>query len=152
MSKLDKLVENKNFKNNQNYILSKNTKKNIIKYAFHWIIDNNKKKAYCIKKIYNNKNYIKKLEINQIWYIDKNCISGFYLDLLLFFWMWIFFILWLLRSWIPNANDKWIVISTPIILILAGLFTYFKARYIEWKYFIFKDWINSNKTFLERYE
>ena len=152
MSKLEKLLENNNFRNNQNYILPNKIKKNIIKYAFSWVINNNNIVVYCIKKIYDNKNYIKKMEINQIWYIDRECISNFNLDLLFSFLILVLSIMWLLTSWIPDTSEEWVIIWSSIFFILVILASYFKNRNIKWRYFIFKDLINSNKVFLKRYE
>lgn len=149
---INMLLNNQNFNNNQNYIISKNKKWKAIQYAFHWTLDNKKNKVYCIKKIFNDKNYILNMETNDIWYIDKMCISWFNMELYLFLGMWLFLTLWLLNSWLPETHDKWIVLFTPIVLILLWLSIYFKNKKVKEKYIIFKTYISSDKIYLKRYK
>jgi len=155
---MDKIFENKNLLNNQNYILSKNKKKKIVRAAYNKIVNKkNSPTVYSIKKVFSRKNYDKKLNKWNIWYINNQDIKWFNMELYMYLFLWFFSIILLL--WINSSYDYksikteiWIYILVLPIHFISAWIHYFKNKNLVKKFIIIKNKIKSDKFYLKKYK
>ncbi len=171
---IEQLLKNKNFRNNQNYIISKKKKKKAIQYAY---IKN--KNYYNVYNNWNNR-LTRKLYIGEIWYIKKwfNYKYNFNFFFLFIFPLLFFIIIiniiinwWILTKttivwWktttetiildnltiFERLNEMWMFFLLPLIFIIIQLFLYYYNKRFYKNHLVFMNKINSNNIYLYRYK
>jgi len=137
------LLENKNFRNNQNYVIDYKNKKKILYYAFSY---NNKK--YNIKNL--NTNIFKKylLKKGESWYIDNSKIQiGFFYNFLYFIFLFYLAIIWII-FYSVDFNKLRLFINVIDKEILNYIYIYLWMMILYFLYDLYKKKIQKNSNFI----
>ena len=163
-NKLENLLKNNNFRNNQNYVFWKRLKINSLNYAYtiskKWSIFN--KKEIYIKDLNTNKNFNNYLNIWEIWYIifSNNSIYWklwintewfhFLFSMIIFFWI-MYIVLWDILFKELSELIIFMLILVIFIFIL-WFYKFFYYRIIIKKFIFYKTNIKNDKIIIYKYK